>query len=339
MPGSSKELEEIVFRYLNLSDSDISSQLASLLGRKLPEGGKRQAPFNEVETLVCYGLFFILDPHKFGGSNKDKLPQAVIKLATFFKRSPISVIFKMLNLDGSFANGAKAETHLAARLARDPHVYYALYYRIISAARNLDIDEEIFPDLLGEMGLGGEFLFLGQEELPFSTSELLRGEDETIETTAKTLELAEELTEKLLAQKVRLLQHRFALGVLENCQRQCVFCGFSMGRLTGSGMLRASHIKPWAASSSKERVDVRNGLAACPIHDAAFDRGFLTVNGGLSIHSSNIMQESLEGNEPARLYLADSLKDTLILPAGALKPKQEYLSYHQDHIFRGAITK
>jgi hypothetical protein len=49
-------------------------------------------------------------------------------------------------------------------------------------------------------------------------------------------------------------------------------------------MLTASHIKPWRTSTSSERLDVRNGLAACPTHDVAFDTGLLTVNGGLRIH-------------------------------------------------------
>ena len=49
-------------------------------------------------------------------------------------------------------------------------------------------------------------------------------------------------------------------------------------------MLLAGHIKPWKDSSSRERLDPRNGLAACPAHDAAFDKGMITVNGGLHIH-------------------------------------------------------
>ena len=32
-------------------------------------------------------------------------------------------------------------------------------------------------------------------------------------------------------------------------------------------------------STSAERLDPRNGLAACPAHDVAFDTGKITVNG------------------------------------------------------------
>ena len=43
-------------------------------------------------------------------------------------------------------------------------------------------------------------------------------------------------------------------------------------------LLIASHIKPWRDSTPAERLDARNGIAACPIHDAASDTGLLTVN-------------------------------------------------------------
>lgn len=47
---------------------------------------------------------------------------------------------------------------------------------------------------------------------------------------------------------------------------------------------RASHTKPGKDSNPTERLDPRNGPAACPAHDVAFDAGLLTVNGGLRIH-------------------------------------------------------
>ena len=43
-------------------------------------------------------------------------------------------------------------------------------------------------------------------------------------------------------------------------------------------LLRASHIKPWAAcDTDAERLDVFNGLLLAPHLDAAFDKGFITV--------------------------------------------------------------
>src|SRR5207249_2876369 len=123
-----------------------------------------------------------------------------------------------------------------------------------------------------------------------------------------------QLTEKLTECKVRLTQHRFAREVLQNCGRMCVFCGFAPRSLPAlSGLLRASHIKPWARSTSVERGDVRNGLVACALHDAAFDRGYLTVNGGYRIHRSPLLEQSLKSDPGADRYFGDALYPVLLL--------------------------
>ena len=44
------------------------------------------------------------------------------------------------------------------------------------------------------------------------------------------------------------------------------------------GLLRASHIKPWAASSDYERVDVYNGILLSALWDAAFDQGLISFS-------------------------------------------------------------
>lgn len=38
----------------------------------------------------------------------------------------------------------------------------------------------------------------------------------------------------------------------------------------------ASHIKPWAASTPKEKIDPYNGYILSPLFDKLFDRGFIT---------------------------------------------------------------
>ncbi|MGH3152049.1 MAG: HNH endonuclease, partial [Streptosporangiaceae bacterium] len=65
----------------------------------------------------------------------------------------------------------------------------------------------------------------------------------------------------------------FALNVLANCGGRCVFCGLNPGSFGANRMLVAGHIKPWKDSTSAERLDLRNGLAACAIKYVAFDTG------------------------------------------------------------------
>jgi putative restriction endonuclease len=55
-------------------------------------------------------------------------------------------------------------------------------------------------------------------------------------------------------------------------------------------------------SAPGERLDARNGLAACPPHDAAFDTGMITVNGGLLIHVARPLAEAIRTDPITRLY-------------------------------------
>jgi len=47
--------------------------------------------------------------------------------------------------------------------------------------------------------------------------------------------------------------------------------------ITEPGLLRASHIVPWADCTDAQRLDVHNGLLLSALWDAAFDRGLISV--------------------------------------------------------------
>src|SRR5229473_668279 len=122
-----------------LTHREILHQLTEISVRQLPEPGRRQVAFNTVETLLCYGLFYILDPHRYGGANIGRVPSIVRALAAFFRRTPGSITNKMLNLDGSRQHSARNEPLLFAYLAGEPTLYQTLYKDILTAARNLSI--------------------------------------------------------------------------------------------------------------------------------------------------------------------------------------------------------
>ncbi|GCE17538.1 HNH endonuclease [Dictyobacter kobayashii] len=323
---------------VDLSRQDIAQQLIEITRRETPAPGKKQVKFNLLEVLLCYGLFYIIDPHRYGGRNMHLAPASLHTLAAFFKRSPGSLTNKMLNLDGSRPNSGKDEVRLFAQLSASPYVYYALYKEIMLTARQLSIDENRLPDFLDLLveKTAEETLLLGQEELPASSGYLLKTEQHLVKEVAVNYGLGDELTEKLVEQRVRLTQHRFAMDVLSNCGRTCVFCGFEpRGLGERNGLLRASHIKPWSVSASVERMDVRNGLAACPIHDAGFDQGYLTVDEEYTIRRASVLLQSMLSDTGVEHYFGSNVQPRLLLPSQARKPDIEYLRYHQDRIFRG----
>jgi len=62
-------VEAVLQEYFDLSPQQIRKQLMDIVARDLPMPGKRQVPFNALETLLCYGLFPLVDPHHYGGAN------------------------------------------------------------------------------------------------------------------------------------------------------------------------------------------------------------------------------------------------------------------------------
>ncbi|MEE4025064.1 HNH endonuclease [Gordonia sp. PKS22-38] len=240
----------------------------------------------------------------------------------------------MANLDGSRSHAGQHELEVAARLQSDSLLLQEVYLRILRSARRIGIGADVLPDFLG-LELGGSLYLAGQTEL--SASDIERDLEPRIQQWAvDRSDVPVALTQKLLTATVRIGQHRFASQVLANHDHRCVFCGMS-GRFGGrkhARLLTASHIKPWRTCSNRERLDFRNGLAACPTHDVAFDTGLITVDSDLKIHRSPDLDAALEGEDTFKLGYSfghPPIATRLILPDHAHSPDTTYLSWHRAH--------
>jgi putative restriction endonuclease len=319
--------------YLGLTASEARAQFRALRGRR-PVTSGRQVVFLPVETLLCLAASFVINHRHFGGSTAHQAGEPVPSLARLFSRPPSSILAKMANLDGSRSHGGRWDVLAGAMLRDNPARFSATYQLLLQAARAEGIGRDLLPDFLG-LEDGGDLTLLGQEEL--NISELEAELREQVERQAGTSSWSELETERILLAAVRVGQHVFAKQVLANCGNSCVFCGFTPGTFGAKHMLLAGHIKPWRDSDSSERLDPRNGLAACPPHDVAFDTGLLTVNGGLRIHVASSLAGAIRDDPLARQYYGrPPLGEVLLLPPGAQEPARKYLDWHQQRIF-GAL--
>ena len=316
--------------YLELTVSQARDQFKALLARR-PVPGGRQVVFSPVETLLCLGASFLINHRHFGGGTAHQAPEPVPSLARLFSRPPSSVLAKMANLDGSRSHGGRWDVLAGALLRDDPARFSRIYRVLLRAARAEGIGPARLPDFLG-LEDGGELALLGQEELDLSVLEAELRRQVTRHAAASLWSELE--TERILLAAARVGQHVFALHVLANCGSRCVFCGLSPASFGAKRMLLAGHIKPWKDSSPSERLDPRNGLAACPVHDVAFDTGLLTVNGGLRIHVARSLAGAVQSDPLARQYYGrPPLREVLLLPPGAHPPARKYLDWHRDKVF------
>ncbi len=119
----------------------------------------------------------------------------------------------------------------------------------------------------------------------------------------------------------RVGQEVFRDALLAHWEGRCAVTGLAVREL-----LRASHIKPWAdCESDAERLDVFNGLLLAPHLDAAFDKGFVTVDddGGV------VVSGALPGGERAGLML-----DRAWSVARVTDAHRRYLRWHRERVFR-----
>ena len=296
----------------------------------------RQEPFTPVEAILCYALFFVVDPHRYGGGRIDQAPRIVHGLARLFVRSSASITIKMKNLDGSIKNAGQHEWRFFAEMAADSGRFAVLYNRVLLAARDMRIGPDTLPDFLALEGVE-DFDLLGQEELlgqrTFDAVVGVQVAKKRVRSLAGEVE-----TMRIAEQSVRMGQHRFAASVLENYAHSCAFCGFAPRSLPKHKLLVASHIKPWADSDDRERLDPQNGVAACPTHDAAFDSGLITVNGELRVHRAPRLEESSRTDPGVDRYFGQVLRRTLVLPMGGSPPGDSYLAWHQENVYRGDLV-
>jgi len=326
--------------YLALSPRQAQAQFQQVLARPRVRKGRGEN-FTPVETLLCVAASLVVNHRRYGGTTAHLAGRPVQELARLFRRTPASVLAKMANLDGSRPNGARHEVTVASELLDEPADLAQLgeLYRVVfAAARSSGVDHTELPDFLDLERPGSRLLLAGQEELV--TSEVESSVEPQLRRWAVQLPGLDSVeTERLLVGAVRVGQHRFAGQVLANHRHRCGFCGLHQltGRPGVRGLLVASHIKPWKASQGKERLDPRNGVAACPTHDVAFDTGLITLADDRTILLSPLLVRAVADDPAAAaVFGRPPLSGRLILPPGGDLPELRYLGWHRANVYAAA---
>lgn len=133
-----------------------------------------------------------------------------------------------------------------------------------------------------------------------------------------------ELTNRVSLANQRIGQSVLAEIVKSNYNYHCAVTGISTREF-----LIASHIIPWAKSSSR-RLDPSNVICLSPLWDKAFDRGFITIDAKTKTirESSRVLRDSNLHTELDRFT-----GSTIYLPTIGT-PSEDALEYHNDVIFK-----
>ena len=107
---------------------------------------------------------------------------------------------------------------------------------------------------------------------------------------------------------------------------ECPFCPITM--INEESLLIASHIKPWAVSDTKERIDPNNGFILSPLYDKLFDRGYITFTNDKRVIISNWLSRQVKdriGIKENQLFQFLPVNDA----------RAGYLEYHRNTVFKG----
>ena len=126
---------------------------------------------------------------------------------------------------------------------------------------------------------------------------------------------SEAVTDVLAQVNARRGQGRFRDDLMKIWGNACAVTG-----LDCSAALKASHVKPWSKSTSREKLDGNNGLILSATLDSIFDKGLITFedSGGMRVSSL------LSNEQRTLLAVPQSLR---LSPSEALR---RYLQHHRD---------
>jgi len=120
-------------------------------------------------------------------------------------------------------------------------------------------------------------------------------------------------------------QNFFRSAVLAAHDFKCCITG-----IQSEPLLRASHIVPWSQEASL-RLNPRNGLCLNALHDAAFDRGLITISSRFEL----VLSKRLKVEVPGTVYkeMFDSRAGLPIAMPSRFLPAAEMLDFHRANIF------
>jgi len=151
------------------------------------------------------------------------------------------------------------------------------------------------------------------------------GKPKAEEQSAQKPSKAKEKEEQAIRQ-AREGQGKYREQLLE----QCRYCPFTM--IADERLLIASHIKPWAASSPKEKTDPYNGYMLSPLYDKLFDRGFITFTESRHVILSDFIS-------PYTWKQIGLKNDAFIKPLIMDDKRAEYLKFHHQSVFKGVFEE
>lgn len=306
---------------ITLADSFVKNKLGGGHGEaKLYVGNdnKRYKEFFDDLTRECFFIKEDFDKYLLDAKDEFFNPQQ-----DYLKKDAMKNTYDALqNRLSSYKNGP-LKFNIERVGVEPPRVYLRSASEYYDLVRSLGLPNISYISILKVKSKAGNIYYYYRMFIDYKCnivkyeSPLLKEEQEKI-INSKTLSGKKKET----LMQARIGQGEYRRKLLEDCQ----FCPFTL--VNDERLLIASHIKPWAKSNDREKIDYKNGFALTPTYDKLFDSGFITFNDDKTL----VVSPWISPMNQKRLSIYDGMNLTKLQLDSH---RCTYLSYHREHVYKG----
>lgn len=305
--------------YITLADSFVKNKIGDGHGEaKLYVGNESERLFSFFEDFNCQCFFAKKDFITFLSDAKSEYlePQQ-----EYVKKNDMSIIYsELLSKVNSFTNDI-LPFELYRVGVKPPRVYTNSQSEYYDFMRAIGLPNISYVSVLKLKAGNGSIVYYFKMFIDYKSdivSYAMLEEEQQTKAIANS-----DANEK---RKTNLINARIGQGEYrKKLLDECFICPFTL--VNDERLLIASHIKPWAKSNEKEKIDPKNGFIFTPTFDKLFDKGFITFDENKTL----IVSPWLSPMNQKRLGIYTG-KNIEQLP---LDDKRKiYLIYHRENIFK-----
>lgn len=305
---------------ITLADSFVKNKIGGGHGEAKLYVGNENDRFHEFFDDLNRECFFVKED--FDKYLLDAKPEFFLPQQDYIRKSQMPEVYSSLKSRLSECSKGILKFNLYRVDVAPPRVYLnssSEYYDLMRALGLPNISYVSILKLKSKLGnvfyYYRMFIDYKNDIIKYETP-LAKQEQEKIENSNLPLKRKETLIQ------ARAGQGEYRRKLLEDCQ----FCPFTM--VNDERLLIASHIKPWAVSDEKEKVDPKNGFALTPTFDKLFDSGFMTFQDDKTIE----VAPWISPMNQKRLNIYSGMK----VPKLQLDDERcVYLEYHRENVYKG----
>ena len=310
--------------YITLADSFVKNKIGTGHGEaKLYVGNENDRTYNFFENMSNLNCFFL--KKDFWNFLKDAEEEYLNPQQEYVKKDEMSNKLNILKQECINMRDDFLTFQLSRVGVNPPRVYMNSNSKYYDFMREAALPNISYLSILKLQNLSGNdgiwyyfkiFIDYRPDIVGYKTLEESRQED----IINHSFGISVKEKEKLI--KARIGQGEYRNKLLE----ECPYCPFTM--VNDERLLIASHIKPWAKSDDKEKIDSKNGFMFTPTYDKLFDRGFISFEDNKTL----IVSPWLSPMNQKRLGIYNGMRlEKLNLD----ERRKKYLKYHRENIFKG----